>query len=295
MKILVLLVAFAALAASWASMAKATQPDDAGVKVFVCKYVGTPGEDERLQTGQNPIDVSVNAIPDYQGVGSYFADAQGRSFVLGPEHEASDHVDEPDVSECPQPEGQDEEPTATVGIDCDAVTFSFSDFPEGTNVVELDISIDGSSSFSDYSNSFSFPGPSGEVSVPLDVSGEVAVQAHATWLAGEGGQSSSSEVLECEENPPPTDCSDRSFENGPKLCNPCDEHPGSLRCQPRGGGGSSSTTGGTTGGTLIDTSGDLPHTGFSVWIALAAALGFIALGSGLIYGPGLAEAVRRRR
>ena len=27
-------------------------------KVFVCKYVGKPGVDERLQTGDNPIDVS---------------------------------------------------------------------------------------------------------------------------------------------------------------------------------------------------------------------------------------------
>jgi len=71
------------------------------IKVFVCKYVGTPGVDEVLQTGDNPIDVSVNAIPDYHGVGSYFADAQGRSFVLGPEHKASEHVDEPSVSECP--------------------------------------------------------------------------------------------------------------------------------------------------------------------------------------------------
>ena len=73
-------------------------------KVFVCKYVGTPGVDERLQTGDNPIDVSVNAIPDYQGVGSWFADAHGRSYVLGPEHEANEHVDEPSVSSCPQPE-----------------------------------------------------------------------------------------------------------------------------------------------------------------------------------------------
>lgn len=52
-------------------------------KVYVCKYVGTPGVDEVLQTGQNPIDVSANAIPENPVVvGSYFADAQGRSFVL---------------------------------------------------------------------------------------------------------------------------------------------------------------------------------------------------------------------
>jgi len=52
-------------------------------KVYVCKYVGKPGVDERLQTGNNPIDVSVNAIPESPVVvGSFFADAQGRSFVL---------------------------------------------------------------------------------------------------------------------------------------------------------------------------------------------------------------------
>lgn len=87
-----------------APQASADKPDTAGVKVFVCKYVGTPGVNEVLQTGQNPIDVSVNAIPAYAGVGSWFADAQGRSFVLGPEHAASDHVDEPSVSQCPTTE-----------------------------------------------------------------------------------------------------------------------------------------------------------------------------------------------
>jgi len=51
-------------------------------KVFVCKYVGTPGVDERLQTGQNPISVSVNSIKDFHGIGSFFNDAQGRSYVL---------------------------------------------------------------------------------------------------------------------------------------------------------------------------------------------------------------------
>jgi hypothetical protein len=52
-------------------------------KVFVCKFVGTPGIDERLQTGQNPISVSVNAIPNWSGtIGEFFADAQGRSLVI---------------------------------------------------------------------------------------------------------------------------------------------------------------------------------------------------------------------
>lgn len=79
-------------------------------KVFVCKYVGTPGEDERLQTGQNPISVSSNAIKDFQGVGSYFNDAHGRSYVLA----IDEGQEEPDVSECPQPEPpEEEEPPVT--------------------------------------------------------------------------------------------------------------------------------------------------------------------------------------
>ena len=69
-------------------------------KVFVCKYVGTPGADERLQTGDNPISVSVNAIPGGASVGAYFADAQGRSYVLA--YDVGQP--EPDVSGCPQPD-----------------------------------------------------------------------------------------------------------------------------------------------------------------------------------------------
>ncbi len=52
-------------------------------RVFVCKFVGTPGVDERLQ---NIISVSVNSIGNNQWDGSvpgWFSDAQDRSFVLG--------------------------------------------------------------------------------------------------------------------------------------------------------------------------------------------------------------------
>lgn len=74
------------------------QASNGSEKVFVCKYVGTPGVDERLQTGQNPIDVSVNAIgEDPVVVGSYFNDAQGRSYVLAFDTGQPD----PEVSECP--------------------------------------------------------------------------------------------------------------------------------------------------------------------------------------------------
>jgi hypothetical protein len=69
-------------------------------KVFVCKYVGQPGVDERLQTGQNPIDVSVNAIQGPVAVGSSFKDAQGRSLVLAFDTGQPD----PNVSQCPAPE-----------------------------------------------------------------------------------------------------------------------------------------------------------------------------------------------
>jgi|SRR5579859_646399 hypothetical protein len=52
-------------------------------KVYVCKYVGTPGANETLQSGQNPIDVAVNAIKENPiVVGSFFNDKQGRSYVL---------------------------------------------------------------------------------------------------------------------------------------------------------------------------------------------------------------------
>lgn len=104
-------------------------------KVFVCKYVGTPGVDERLQTGQNPIDVSENAIANFQGVGSYFNDAQGRSYVLA----VDTGQPTPSVSECPAPQG----PTQVTPV---AVTFTeptcdaagFFTIPSQTGVVYKD-------------------------------------------------------------------------------------------------------------------------------------------------------------
>jgi hypothetical protein len=71
-------------------------------KVFVCKYVGTPGVDERLQTGQNPISVSVNSIQHNQWDGTvpgYFSDAHDRSYVLAYDTGQT----KPDVSACPTP------------------------------------------------------------------------------------------------------------------------------------------------------------------------------------------------
>ncbi len=55
-------------------------------KVYVCKFVGTPGVNERLQTGQNPIEVSANSIKSNRlpvTIGMEFPDRHGFSIVVG--------------------------------------------------------------------------------------------------------------------------------------------------------------------------------------------------------------------
>jgi hypothetical protein len=107
-KVVGTLLVVLASALTLASTATATHPE----KVFVCKYVGTPGVDERLQTGQNPISVSVNAIPGGASVGAYFADAHGRSYVLAYDTGQDESTlpacpggDPPPVDVCPNLEG----------------------------------------------------------------------------------------------------------------------------------------------------------------------------------------------
>ena len=59
---------------------------DANSKVWVCKYVRTPGGDEVLTAGKNPIEVNGHSVDkDKDGqiyVGDQFADAQERSVVV---------------------------------------------------------------------------------------------------------------------------------------------------------------------------------------------------------------------
>ena len=59
---------------------------DANQPVWVCKYVGTPGVDEVLKSGTNPIEVNGNSVDKPKDgqvfVGDKFADAQGRSVVV---------------------------------------------------------------------------------------------------------------------------------------------------------------------------------------------------------------------
>ena len=70
-------------------------------KVFVCKYVGKPGVDERLQTGDNPISVDVDSLKNFTGIGSFFNDKQGRSVAIA----FDTGQPEPSVSQCPTPPG----------------------------------------------------------------------------------------------------------------------------------------------------------------------------------------------
>ena len=73
-------------------------------KDYVCKYVGTPGVNERLQTGNNPIWVATD-FPE----GAFFEDHHGRSYVLIADTPRLNP--EPDPSACPDPTGGVTDPT----------------------------------------------------------------------------------------------------------------------------------------------------------------------------------------
>lgn len=77
-KLLIVGVSLALVVVGGLSMASATaQP-----KYFVCKYTGTPGVNETLQTGQNPISVNGNALTPPIVIGGYFNDTHGRSLIV---------------------------------------------------------------------------------------------------------------------------------------------------------------------------------------------------------------------
>ena len=71
-------------------------------KVFVCKYKNTPGPEEVLKSGKQPISVSINSIDSqFEGdpvelIGETFADAQGFSRVIA----VNDGQDPPPASAC---------------------------------------------------------------------------------------------------------------------------------------------------------------------------------------------------
>lgn len=115
-------------------------PDASYDKVYVCKYVGTPGEDERLQTGQNPISVSTNAVAEFAGLGSWFNDQHGRSFVV-----AWDNGDkiEPPVSYCQGQEVEVPVPVMPAVTDPCGTSNATWVVPEDTDSVVWELDSDG--------------------------------------------------------------------------------------------------------------------------------------------------------
>jgi hypothetical protein len=100
-KVGAVLIAAGLILAAGSAVAAAKAPTTSH-KVWVCKYVGKPGVNERLKEGKNPISVDSDAT-----VGTYFNDAQGRSFVL------AEDVGQPapGVSACPAPDVPTPDPT----------------------------------------------------------------------------------------------------------------------------------------------------------------------------------------
>lgn len=77
---------------------KAKDDDKDKIKVFVCKYDGTPWVNERLKKGKNPISVGVPKGQD-RTPGTYFNDAHDSSYVLA--YDAGQ--ENPGVEACPAP------------------------------------------------------------------------------------------------------------------------------------------------------------------------------------------------
>lgn len=94
-------------------------------KVWVCKYVGAPGDFETLKAGKQPIQVDVSAADAY--VGADFADGQHHSYVIDlVTHENTDrHNNYTGSATCPTPE-----PTTTTTAP--VVTTTTASVPETT-------------------------------------------------------------------------------------------------------------------------------------------------------------------
>lgn len=108
-------------------------------KVFVCKYVGTPGVNERLQTGNNPISVSVNSLKGFPGTFPWaFADAQGRSVAIT----YDTGQPEPSVADCPQPEKPFDWNWQYAAPTCDGLTVAYpNNIPAGSDNKDVNIRV----------------------------------------------------------------------------------------------------------------------------------------------------------
>ncbi len=96
-------------------MAAPAKAEQAIHKSYVCKYVGQPGVDERLQTGRNPIWVDNHSLLGYDGttyVGQEFSDKHGKSVVIVANTPKLNP--EPSVSNCPKASGPTPTPTETL-------------------------------------------------------------------------------------------------------------------------------------------------------------------------------------
>jgi uncharacterized repeat protein (TIGR01451 family) len=110
-------------------------------KSYVCKYVGQPNVDERLQTGQNPIWVDNHSLTGKDNsvvaVGDTFSDKQVKSVVIVANTPKLDP--EPGIDQCPAPVGPP--PKVTTSQDhktnCDGV------FSQTTTTTTPYILVDG--------------------------------------------------------------------------------------------------------------------------------------------------------
>jgi hypothetical protein len=98
-----LLVSAALVYASPVQAAKPANTYGSVHKSYVCKYVGTPSVDERLQTGQNPIWVDNHSLTGKNNtdvkVGDTFSDGQIKSVVIVANTDKLNP--EPTINDCP--------------------------------------------------------------------------------------------------------------------------------------------------------------------------------------------------
>ena len=167
---LLLSVASTNLLSATASAYSLTNPNGDFKKVYVCKYVGTPGVNETLQSGNNPISVSTNALANFTGLGSFFKDGQNNSIAIAWDN--GDNV-EPPVSMCPAAPGPATIPVPTVPVNdpCGPGNAVYGTVPSGDYTYVLNQ--DGSITFTANAG-FVFTGGLAVVNLPTPVDTNVA-------------------------------------------------------------------------------------------------------------------------
>lgn len=171
-------------------------------KYFVCKYVGTPGVDEVLQTGDNPISVAASAIgEDPVTVGSYFKDGQNRSYVLVEDTGQA----EPSPTECP----------TTV------VT------PPENEVISVDVVFVNPTCDNDNTASYSLTGDTGDVTVEESAAPAPGVEVTVTATAKDGFEFAGGDPTYSETHTfsAAEDCSEVTPPETPPVVSPPENNP----------------------------------------------------------------------